>query len=103
MAYDETLASRVRRALTRRVVIEERATFGGLAFMVRGHMCCGVVKDKLMVRVDPNAYEQLLGEPGAQLMDFTGRPMRGFLFVTGAGLSTPRALEAWIARALEGR
>ena len=101
MPYETQLANRVRQALTRRSVVEERAMFGGLAFMVRGHMCCGLVKDKLMVRVNPDAYDQLLGEPGAQPMDFTGRPMRGFLYVTGVGLSTPLALDAWIARALD--
>ena len=59
MAYDEKLADRVRQALTRRSSVEEREMFGGLAFMVRGHMCCGLAKDKLMVRVDPDAYDQL--------------------------------------------
>ena len=101
MAYDEQLASRVRQSLTRRSVVQERAMFGGLCFMVRGHMCCGLVKDRLMVRVDPASYGQLLGEPGAQPMDFTGRAMRGFLYVTGVGLSTASALDTWVARALD--
>jgi TfoX/Sxy family transcriptional regulator of competence genes len=101
MAYEEQLASRIRQSLTRRSVIEERAMFGGLCFMVRGRMCCGVVKDQLMVRVDPASYDQLLGEPGAQPMDFTGKPMRGFLYVTGVGLSTVSALDTWVGRALD--
>lgn len=101
MAYDERLASRVRRALARRCAVEERAMFGGLAFMVRGHMCCGLVQDKLMVRIDPNAYEQLLSEPGVRPMDFTGRPMRGFLYVTGPGIATPSALNGWLSKALD--
>lgn len=75
--------------------------FGGLAFMVRGHMCCGLVKDKLMVRVDPNTYDQLLDLPGVQPMDFTGKPMRGFLYVTGVGISTAKALRTWVSRALD--
>ena len=101
MAYEEQLANRVRQALTRRAIFEERAMFGGLAFMVRGHMCCGLVKNKLMIRVNPDAYDELLGEPGAQPMDFTGKPMRGFLYVTSAGISTRLALDRWIARALD--
>ena len=101
MAYDSKLADRVRRALTRRAAVEERVMFGGLAFMVRGHMCCGLVQDKLMVRIDPKAYDRLLAEPGAQPMDFTGKPMRGFLYVTGAGTATSPALNQWISRALD--
>ena len=100
MAYDEKLASRVRQALTRRAVIEERAMFGGVAFMARGHMCCGVVTNKLMVRINPDAYDALLTEPGARPMDFTGRSMRGFLYVSSVGISTPSALNRWIERAL---
>lgn len=100
MSYDTELADRVRRALSRRCVFEERAMFGGLAFMVRGHMCCGVATDRLMVRVNPEAYEPLLRAPGAGPMDFTGRPLRGFLFVRGAGISKPASLDAWIARAV---
>jgi TfoX/Sxy family transcriptional regulator of competence genes len=101
MAYDENLADRVRRILTRRADIEERAMFGGLAFMAHGHMCCGLVKDQLIVRVNSDAYEQLLGEVGAQPMDFTGKPMRGFLYVTRAGTSTPSGLRTWVERALK--
>jgi TfoX/Sxy family transcriptional regulator of competence genes len=101
MAYDEALADRVRQALAGRCQAEERAMFGGLAFMVRGHMCCGLTGDRLMARVDPDAYDRLLEEPGAQPMDFTGRPMRGFLFVSGSGISAPARLNVWISRALE--
>ncbi|HEU4690980.1 MAG TPA: TfoX/Sxy family protein [Vicinamibacterales bacterium] len=101
MAYEEQLAKRVRQALTRRSAFEERAMFGGLAFMVRGHMCCGLAKGRLMVRVNPDDYDQLLGEAGAQPMDFTGRPLRGFLYVSGVGIATPSALDTWLARALD--
>jgi TfoX/Sxy family transcriptional regulator of competence genes len=101
MAYDESLANRVRQILARRSDIEERRMFGGLAFMARGHMCCGLVKDKLMVRVDPDAYERLLGAVGAQPMDFTGKPMRGFLDVTGEGIATTPGLRAWVKRSLD--
>ena len=69
--------------------------------MAHGHMCCGLVKDKLMVRVNPDAYDQLLGEAGVQPMDFTGKPMRGFLYVTSAGTSTASDLRIWVKRALD--
>ena len=101
MPYDENLANRVRRLLARCSDIEERAMFGGLAFMAHGHMCCGLVQGKLIVRVNPDTYDQLLGEAGAQSMDFTGKPMRGFLYVTTAGISTPSALRTWAKRALD--
>ena len=101
MSYDETLASRVRRVLANRSDIDEKAMFGGLAFMLGGHMCCGLVQSKLMVRVDPSAYDRLLREPHAKPMDFTGRPMRGFLYVDPAGLVSLPALEKWIARAVQ--
>jgi TfoX/Sxy family transcriptional regulator of competence genes len=101
MAYDRDLAERVRQVLTRRPGIEERAMFGGLAFMAHGHMCCGLVKDKLMVRVDPDAYDRLLRAAGARPMDFTGKPMRGFLYVTGEAIATPAGLRTWVKRALD--
>ena len=74
--------------------------FGGLSFMARGHMCCGLVQAKLMVRVDPQAYDRLLQEPYVQPMDFTGRPLRGFLYVEAGGIASAPALRKWIGRAL---
>ena len=100
MAYDEQLAIRVRRVLAGRRDIEEKAMFGGLAFMARGHMCCGLVQAKLMVRVDPQAYDRLRQESNVRPMDFTGRPMRGFLYVEPNGIASAPALRKWIGRAL---
>ena len=74
--------------------------FGGLAFMARGHMCCGLVQGRLMVRVDPQAYDRLLQEPYVQAIDFTGRPLRGFLYVEAGGIASVPALRRWIGRAL---
>ena len=74
--------------------------FGGLAFMARGHMCCGLVQARLMVRVDPQAYDRLLEEPHVRPMDFTGKPMRGFLYVEPGGIASAPALRRWIGRAL---
>ena len=98
MAYDEALAQRVRDALSAQPGVSERKMFGGIAFMVRGNMCCGVVKHELMVRVGPDQYDKLLGRPGARPMDFTGRPMKGMLYVDAKTCAKGRSLAAWVAR-----
>ncbi len=98
MAYDERLAERVRSVLGDRVGVEERKMFGGLSFMMHGNMCCGVVDSRLMVRVGPKAYEASLARPHARPMDFTGRPMRGMVFVEAAGIRTKRTLSPWVER-----
>ena len=100
MAYDEALAERVRAALASRENIVEKKMFGGVGFMIRGHMSCGVVGETLMVRIDPAREGALLQEPGARPMDFTGKPMRGFLFVEGIGLAGA-ALRRWVKRAAD--
>jgi len=74
---------------------------GGLAFMVKDKMCCGVVKDDLMVRVADDRYEMALSKPGAREMDFTGRPMRGFVFVSGEGISSEKSLREWLKMGIE--
>jgi TfoX/Sxy family transcriptional regulator of competence genes len=101
MAYDETLASRIRQALGKRTEHEEKRMFGGLTFMVGGHMCCGVVGDELMVRVGADHYELALAAPHVRPMDFTGRPLTGMIYVAPAGLATARGLEVWLARGLK--
>lgn len=98
MAYDERLAERIRVALAEHREVTERKMFGGIAFMVGGSMCCGVVRDDLMVRVGPEAYESALGEAHARPMDFTGRPMRGMVYVGSAGLRTKTSLGRWVER-----
>jgi TfoX/Sxy family transcriptional regulator of competence genes len=96
MAYDEGLAERIRGVLDERSNVSEKTMFGGIAFMVRGHMAVGVVKDDLMVRVGPEAYDALLKERHARPMDFTGRPMKGFVYVASAGLESDDALRSWV-------
>jgi TfoX/Sxy family transcriptional regulator of competence genes len=98
MAYDEELAERVRAALGAVPGVAEIKMFGGLCYTVRGHMAVGVNGNDLMVRMEPEAAEAALSEPGARPMDFTGRPMKGFLYVGSAGLRTERALEGWVQR-----
>ena len=101
MAYGEGLADRVRGALLPRPDIEEKKMFGGLAFMVGGHMCCGVIGDDLMVRVGRDAYEDALAAKGARPMDFTGRPMKSMVFVGAAGTERDADLRGWIDTALD--
>lgn len=100
MAYDEDLAERIRRALEGRSDVEERHMFGGVAFMLRNHMCCGVVQSRLMVRLDPDTSDDLLRRPNVAPMDFTGRPMRGFLFVDGEAVANDEDLSDWLDRAV---
>lgn len=100
MAYDTELADKVRDALAAAGVdAVEQSMFGGLAFMVRGHMTVGIAGDDLMVRVGRAGYEDALAEPSARPMDFTGRPMTGMVFVDPTGLDDA-ALDAWISRGL---
>ena len=82
MAYDDGIAEVLRADLADVAGVEEKRMFGGLCFMLNGHMTCGITKDgSLMVRVGPDAYEALLEEPEARHMDFTGKPMKGMLYV----------------------
>lgn len=101
MAYDQKLADRVERAFRRKgVAAEVKGMIGGLCFMVEGKMCVGVVGDRLMARIDPDGYEAALARPACRPMDFTGRPMRGFVSVEPAGIATAAELEAWLELAL---
>ena len=101
MAYDEGLAQRIREAVEERPEISEKKMFGGLCFLVAGNMCFGVIADELMVRVGPDTYEQNLARAYTREMDFTGRPMKGMLYVATAGFDSDADLEAWLARGLD--
>ncbi len=98
MAYDESLAERVRDMLAARPGYSERKMFGGMCFMLNGHMCCGIVGDELMVRLAPEEYEDALSQPHARPMDFTGRPMKGMVFVGTGGIKGDGALAEWVKR-----
>ncbi len=100
MAYDEGLAERIRGVLSDRLDVSEKRMFGGIAFMVRGHMAVGIVKDDLMVRVGPEAHDRLVRQRNARPMDFTGKPMKGFLFVASSGLDADADLERWVGHGL---
>jgi hypothetical protein len=99
MPYDELLAARVRDLLAERVDVAEQRMFGGLTFMLAGHMCCGVHGDELIVRLDPERQEEALARPHARPMDLTGRALRGFVMVGPEGLGGDR-LRRWVAEAV---
>ena len=101
MTYDDGLAHRIRESLGGRPGLTEKEMFGGIAFMLHGNMVCGVVDDSLIARVGPDAYEDALEEPHARPMDFTGRPMRGMVFVDPPGLASDDAFESWLERCLD--
>ena len=88
MAYDDNLAERVKRALGSLPKVEEKKMMGGLTFMVNGKMCVGILNDDLMCRIDPDVYESALRRKGCREMDFTGKPMKGFVFVNNDGMKT---------------
>jgi TfoX/Sxy family transcriptional regulator of competence genes len=75
--------------------------FGGLCFMVNNKMCVGVEQDRLMVRLDPDKYDEVLEEPGVHPMDFTGKPMKGYVFVDVEALKSKKQLDYWMTLALE--
>lgn len=99
MPHDVALAARVERILRTKVTIVVRKMFGGVCYLSRGHMICGVERDRLVVRVGPDAYESALREKHARPMDFTGRPLKGFIYVEPEGL-VGAGLSRWIAKGL---
>ncbi|MCA9719508.1 MAG: TfoX/Sxy family protein [Myxococcales bacterium] len=104
MAYDEELAERTRRALARPELesdLTEKKMFGGLAFLINGNMACGIVRDEMMIRVGPEHHDEALAQPYARPMDFTGRPLKGFVYVDSQGTETDDALTGWIERGVE--
>ena len=101
MAFDEDLADRVRAALSqRRIYFMEKRMMGGLCFMVADKMCLGIADDRLMVRLDPDVYQESLQRQGCKPMDFTGRPMTGFVFVASEALESDANLQRWVDRGL---
>ncbi|MEH6747656.1 MAG: TfoX/Sxy family protein [Maribacter arcticus] len=107
MAYSEYLANRVRQRLMGKGNLEEKKMMGGLTFMVNGKMCVGILfdkkseEDKVMVRVGKLNYEELLNQPSSKPMDFTGKPMRGFLFIGADGFDSEDDLDFWVEKSLE--
>jgi TfoX/Sxy family transcriptional regulator of competence genes len=101
VAYDESFADRIRDVLGDDPGIDERKMFGGIAFLLDGNMFVGIAKNELMVRVGPDAWEDALAQPHAREMDFTGRSMKGYVFVDPEGIAEDDELKAWVDRALD--
>jgi TfoX/Sxy family transcriptional regulator of competence genes len=100
MAYDEALADRIRDALADRDDVTERKMFGGLAFMVGGNMCCGVIGSEAMLRLGEDGADAALDEPHTRPMDFTGRPMKGMVHVAAPAIEDEAAVRGWVERAV---
>jgi TfoX/Sxy family transcriptional regulator of competence genes len=101
MAYNEKLAESVRALLADQKKVEEKKMMGGLTFMVKGKMCVGVLNDDLMARIDPDVYESALEMTGCREMNFTGKPMKGFVFVGPEGTRSKKELRYWLDLALD--
>jgi TfoX/Sxy family transcriptional regulator of competence genes len=102
MAYNEKLADRTRELISlTHEKVEEKKMFGGLCFMVNDKMCLGVEQERLMVRLDPAKYDEVMEKDGCMPMDFTGKVMKGYVFVDIAVLNTKKKLEYWIKLALD--
>jgi TfoX/Sxy family transcriptional regulator of competence genes len=100
MAFDPELADRARGSLAGLTAFDERAMFGGLAFMVGGHMACGVLGDDLILRLGPDRALEALERPGVRPMDFTGRPLKGYVYVSPPAVGDDDALRDWLGGAL---
>ena len=97
MSYDEGLAERIREQFQERNDVVEKKMFGGLCFMVLSHMCCGIVKETLMLRVGPDNYEACLARRHAREMDFTGKAMKGMVYVSPEGFESDTDLAEWLS------
>lgn len=100
MAFDETLADRVRALLAGRSGVREQKMFGGLAFMINGNMACGILQGELIVRVGKENFHDALSLPHARVFDMTGRPMRSFVYVAAEGLASDQGLAEWAGRGI---
>jgi TfoX/Sxy family transcriptional regulator of competence genes len=101
MAYDKRLADRIREILVDQLQVEEKEMMGGVAFMVNDKMCVGVIKDEMMARIDPDVYDEALEKHGCRPMDFTKKPMKGWVFISPEGIDKVKDLEYWIRLALD--
>jgi TfoX/Sxy family transcriptional regulator of competence genes len=101
MAYNEKLAGRIRERLAELSNIEEKEMMGGLTFMYNDKMCLGIIKDELMCRIDPSLHDAAIEKTGCRTMDFTNRPMKGYVMVDDTGMKTEKEFEYWINLCLE--
>ncbi|MCF6404988.1 TfoX/Sxy family protein [Chitinophaga filiformis] len=101
MAYDEKLADRIRERFADLPNVEEKKMMGGLTFMYNDKMCVGVIKDQLMCRIDPDLHEAAVEKTGCRTMDFTNRPMIGYVLIDQTGMKSKKDFDYWIDLALD--
>jgi TfoX/Sxy family transcriptional regulator of competence genes len=101
MAYNEKLSNKIREALADLPKVEEKYMFGGVCYMLNGKMCIGVVKDEMMCRIDPEIYQEALEKTGCREMVFTGKPMKGYVYVAAEGMKTKKQFDYWIGLCVE--
>jgi TfoX/Sxy family transcriptional regulator of competence genes len=101
MAFNEKLNNRIREAIAHLPNVEEKNMFGGVCYMLNGKMCVGVVKDEMMCRIDHDIYEEVLEKPGCREMTFTGKPMKGYVFISDEGMKTKKQFDYWINLCIE--
>lgn len=101
MAYSENLANRIRQRLAELPNIEEKEMMGGLTFMFNNKMCVGIIKDELMCRIDPTLHEESVEKIGCRTMDFTKRPMKGYVMIDESGMKSQNDFDYWINLALD--
>jgi len=101
MAYSEKLADRIREKFRELSNVEEKEMIGGLTFMYNGKMCVGIIKDELMCRIDPAIHENAIEKTGCRTMDFTKRPMKGYVMIDDSGMKTKKALDYWLDLAID--
>lgn len=101
MAYSEKLANRVREEFQNLKHVEEKEMMGGLTFMYNGKMCVGIIKDELMCRIDPALHEESVEKQGCRTMDFTKRPMKGYIMIDETGMKSKKDFDHWIGLALD--
>ncbi len=96
MAYSEKLSNRIREAMAGLPKVEEKYMFGGVCYMLNGKMCVGVVEDEMMCRIGADAYEGALERKGCREMIFTGKPIKGYVYVSDEGMKSKKDFEYWI-------
>lgn len=100
MAYDEPLAERVEALIGKRRGVTQKRMFGGLAFLLNGNMCCGVMRDRVMLRLGPDGVQAALKERYAEPMNFTGKPMKSMVYVRPEGYEADEDLAQWVEKAV---
>jgi TfoX/Sxy family transcriptional regulator of competence genes len=101
MSYNHNLADRIRARMAVLPNVEEKEMMGSIVFMFNGKMCVGVIKDEMMCRVDPEMHDSLVEKRGCRTMDFTSRPMKGYVLIDETGMRSEKDFEYWISLCID--